>query len=64
MRGSSIGRIPEDEEYPVAVKVWANGAISNKMMLTFTVTVEKPTLAEHNENASRWRIQREVFKWP
>jgi len=41
MQGSSFGRIPEHEEYPMAVKVWANGAMTNVMILALTVTVEK-----------------------
>ena len=41
MRSSSIGRIPKDEEYLRAVKVCANGAMTNMMILTFAVTVEK-----------------------
>jgi hypothetical protein len=54
MRGSSIGRIPEDKEYPAVMKVWTNDAISNKMMLTCTVTVEKTHISlTYNENAGR-----------
>jgi len=41
MQGLSFGRIPEHEEYPVAVKVWANDAMANVMILAFTVIVEK-----------------------
>ena len=42
------------------VKVWASGAISNMMILTFKVTVEQ---TQQNENTSRrWIWTRVLFQ--